>query len=133
MKRIFSLILVFMMCFTLFSCGFDQESYDTYLSGKSFESEGISLGGATLKGAVLSFDEDNCMEYLYTNAVGVTFRYTYSITKIEKNNDELTLTLKRVSSNNDIENIDKDENEEATYSISNKTINYYAQTYKIVK
>lgn len=132
MKRAFSLILALIMCLTLFSCGFDQKSYDTYLSGKKFEDEGFRFAGKVLK-TKLSFDKDNCMEYCYTNGVGKTFRYKYTITKIEKNDDELALTMEKIYENTSLESNGEDEVIEVTYSIAKNTITYNSKTYKLAK
>ena len=117
MKKTFVLILALILCLSLCACGskkdFDQDAYDEYLAGKCFESDGRTL----------TFDDDdNKMTYNYTNGGGDTFRYTYSITKLEKDGDEITFKLKQVSANENIENEDKDKTVKATYSISDKTV-----------
>lgn len=125
MKKALSLLLALVMCLSLCACNTDQESkeakeaYDTYLSGKSFESEG----------SVLSFDDDNQMTYYYENLVGDTFRYTYSVGDIENDGNTITFTVKQIAANTEKENSHKNEEITVSYDIANNSVKYYNRTY----
>ena len=119
MKKALSLLLVLVMCLSLCACGNNQKAYDTYLSGKSFESDG----------RVLSFDNDNQMTYYYQNFVGDTFRYTYSISNLENDGNTIRFTVQQIYANTDRENIDKNEKIKVSYDIANDSVTYYNCTY----
>ncbi len=122
MKKTLSIIITFILCVSLCACGFDQKTYDTYLAGKSFESDG----------RILSFDDNNRMTYNYTNMVGDTFYYEYSVTEITEDGDKITMTLEQDYANNDRENTDDGEVIEAVYSISDNSMEYYSNTYEYI-
>jgi hypothetical protein len=126
MKKILAMLLTLVLCLSFCACqsspdspAFDQDSYDTYLSGKQFESAG----------RVLTFDHEGSMTYTYTNMMGDTFRYTYSILEINKYDDNITMLMKQVFANNDRENTDEDEEIEVIYHISDDKIEYYSNLY----
>lgn len=121
MKKVL-LLLVALMILSLCACGgFDQNLYDENLSGKIFENDG----------RVLQFNDDNCMTYNYTNLIGNSYKDTYSITEIVKDGDNITMTVKQINANTDIENTD--EELKVYYNISDNTIKHYSVTYKSVK
>lgn len=124
MKKIFVLFTAAILIFVLCACGgFNQELYDKHLSGKTFESDG----------RVLKFDDENCMTYTYTNRIGNTFKYTYSITDIVEDGDKITMTIVEVKANTDIEKTDDGKEEKVYYNKSDNTIKYYSVTYDFLK
>ena len=131
MKKVLSLLLALVMCLSLCACDTDQESkeaqeaqeaYDTFLSGKSFESEG----------SILTFDDDNQMTYYYQNYVGDTFRYTYSVSNIEKDGNTITFMVKQIAANTDKENSHKNEEITVSYDIADNSVKYYKRTYAYI-
>ena len=124
MKKTLVLLTSALLILALCACGgFNQKLYDENLSGKTFENDG----------RVLKFDDENCMTYTFTNGIGNSFKYTYSITDIVEDGNEITMTVIKVNANTDIENTDKDKEIKVYYNISDNTIKYYSLTYKLSK
>lgn len=124
MKKLLVLFTAALLVFALCACsGFNQKLYDENLSGKTFENDG----------RVLKFDDENCMTYTFTNGIGNSFKYTYSITDIVEDGDEIIMTVIQVNANTDIENADKEEELKVYYNVSDSTIKYYSVTYKLSK
>lgn len=121
MKKILFMLTIFALCFTFIACGIDEETYNEYFTGNVFESDG----------RVLSFDGELCMTYTYTNGVGKTFKYTYSVNELEKDGENIILTVEQIAANNDSENIDKNEKLQVIYDIKNQTVKYYDNLYDL--